>query len=517
MEYSKSSLSPLQNIRNISSNLALVLFNLLISLWYTPFLVHGLGSELFGFIPLANSVINFLGIITLSLNTATGRFLTIELGKNNTTRANQIFNTTLTGSIILISSTLPIAMGLVILVPNLFNVPVYYVPDVRFLFIGTICAFFLTTLRSNFLVATFAKNRFDLRNIVALIARIGQIVIIVILFRLKTPSLLHISLGAIVASILSFIGDYSLWKRLLPGLRVNFRAFRKKLMNPLMSTSVWVLVYQIGSTLFINTDMLVANRTLELSTAGMFGALLVIPKNLRIMASAVGSVWAPTFLTKFSNSDLKGMDSIVLYTVKLIGFTIALPVGLIAGLAKPFLKTWLGAEYAIMTWVLVVMICHLSVNLISIPFVNVQVTLNKMALPAIFSLTLGVANYILAVNLSRVIGAMGIVAAGGLMLTANNFLIMPLYAARIMNLNWWHYLRRLLPIILATLGVAIASYALTLLFPSPSLFSLLLMGFSISCVYLIITYRFGLSGDERDLVIDILGRIFSDLPGQKRD
>jgi hypothetical protein len=103
------------------------------------------------------------------------------------------------------------------------------------------------------------------------------------------------------------------------------------------------------------------------------------------------------------------------------------------------------------------------------------------------------------------------------MLTANNFLIMPLYAARIMNLNWWHYLRRLLPIILATLGVAIASYALTLLFPSPSLFSLLLMGFSISCVYLIITYRFGLSGDERDMVVDILGRIFSDLPGQKRD
>jgi membrane protein EpsK len=375
MDQSKDTLSPVYHIRNIASNLAFVGFNLIISLWYTPFLIRGLGSVLFGFIPLANSVINFFGIITNSLNTASGRFITIELGKNNTERANQIFNTTLIGSILLISSTIPIALGLVVLLPNMFNVPTNYVKDVQFLFIGTICAFYLTTLRNNFLVATFAKNRFDLRNIVSLSARFGQIAIVVILFNFQNPGLLHISLGVMGAGALSLIGDYSLWKRLLPGLKVNLREFKKKLMKPVMGTSIWVLVYYIGSTLFVNTDMLVANRTLELSTAGMFGALLVIPKNLRIMANAVGSVWAPTFLTKFSKSDLAGMDKILLFTVKLIGFTIALPVGLIAGLARPFLNTWLGTEYTIMTWVLVVLICHLSVNLIATPFLNVQVTL----------------------------------------------------------------------------------------------------------------------------------------------
>jgi membrane protein EpsK len=515
MDNSRKELSPLQNIRNISSNLALVVFNLLISLWYTPFLLHGLGSELFGFIPLANSVINFLGIITLSLNTATGRFLTIELRKDNTTRANQIFNTTLVGSIALISSTIPIALGLVILVPNLFNVPLNFIPDVQYLFIGTICAFFITTLRSNFLVATFSKNRFDLRNIVTLAARVGQIIIIVILFSIYPPSLLHIGIGAFAAGVLAFIGDYSLWKKLLPDLKVNFKAFRKKIMNPLMSTSIWVFIFQIGSTLFVNTDMLVANRTLELSTAGMFGALLVIPKNLRIMARAVGSVWGPTFLTKFSNSDLNGMDNVVRYAVKLIGYTIALPVGLIAGLAQPFLKTWLGSEYEIMTWLLVVMICHLSVNLISTPFLNVQVTLNKMAIPAAFSLALGVSNFVLAIILSRVIGAMGIVAAGALTLTANNFIFMPVYAARIMGLKWWHYIQGLLPVIVATLGVTIISYMTALIFPTLSLINLLLIGIIVSCIYLPITYRVGLSRDEREMVVDILGKLVSGIPGLK--
>jgi len=508
--------NPFQNIRNISSNLVVVLLNMLISLWYTPFLVRGLGSELFGFIPLATSVTNFLGIITLSLNTTSGRFLTIELGKNNTSRANQIFNTTLVGSLFLISFTIPFALGLVILIPNLFNVPVEITTVVQFLFIGNITAFYLTTLRSNFLVASFAKNRFDLRNIIDMAARLGQIILIVLLFYFYSPKLVHIGIGVVVSGIIGLIGNYSLWKKLLPALRLNFRAFKKQLLRPLMGTSLWVFIFQIGSTLFMSTDMLVANRILDLRTAGMFGALLVIPKNLQIIARSVGSVWGPTILTKFSRSDLDGMDNVVLYTVKLIGFTIALPVGLIVGLAKPFLTIWLGPEFEIMTWILVVMVLHLSVNLVSAPFLNIQVTLNKMALPAVFNLVLGAAYYLLAVVFSRLIGPMGIVTAGALTLTVDNFIVMPVYTARIMGRKWWYYLQRLFPIIVATLVVAIPAYITTLIFPITLLISLLLIGAIVTCIYLPLTYRIGLSGEEREMVVNILVKIISGIPGLNR-
>jgi O-antigen/teichoic acid export membrane protein len=283
-----------------------------------------------------------------------------------------------------------------------------------------------------------------------------------------------------------------------------------------MSTSLWVFIYKIGTTLFANTDMLVANQTLGLKTAGMFGALLMIPKNLRVIGQALGSVWGPTFLMKFSNSDIKGMDQVIQRTVKLIGFSMALPVGLIAGLAKPFLVTWLGPEYEIMSWVLVVMVVHLSVNLISTPFLNIQVTLNKLALPAGFSLVLGVINFFLAVSFSRVIGAMGIVAAGALTLTTDNLIIMPIYTANIMDKKWWHYLHKMTPVMISALGVALSSYLTTLIFPLINLFSLLLVGTIISSIYLPIIYLFGLSASDREMIIDLLVNSISGFPGLNR-
>jgi peptidoglycan/LPS O-acetylase OafA/YrhL len=86
-----------------------------------------------------------------------------------------------------------------------------------------------------------------------------------------------------------------------------------------------------------------------------------------------------------------------------------------------------------------------------------------------------------------------------------------------MNLKWWHYLRRLLPIVLATVGVAIASYAIALLLPTITLSILLLIGFLISCIYLIITYRLGLSGDEKEIIIEIIEKIMSGLPRLNHD
>jgi len=42
-----------QYIKNISSNLIVFVIHTIIGFWYTPYLVHSLGNELFGLIPLA--------------------------------------------------------------------------------------------------------------------------------------------------------------------------------------------------------------------------------------------------------------------------------------------------------------------------------------------------------------------------------------------------------------------------------------------------------------------------------
>jgi O-antigen/teichoic acid export membrane protein len=503
MDSSSTTNNAVQSVRNIASNTALLVINILISFWYTPYLIHNLGSERFGFVPLTDSVIQFFSILTLSLNTATGRYLTIELEQRNQERANQIFNTTLVGTFLLIALASPIAIMLVILAPKIFHVPESYRPGVQILFVGTIAAFFLTTLRSNFSVATFAKNRFDLRNIVTLAARIGQILVIILLFQFYPPSLLHVSLGALAAGLLAYIGDFALWKKLLPVLKVNLKAFKKDRFKALMHTSIWMVIYQVGFMLFLNTDMVVANQTQSLKVAGMFGALVIIPKNLLILSRAGGGIWGPAFLSKYSLSDYQGLNQIVRYSLKIISFSLALPIGFLSGIAGPFLRLWLGTEYEAMAGIFVLMIFHLAVNLVTAPYFNVQVSYNKLAIPALVNLVTGIFHFILALILSRRIGVLGIVLAGASLQSLKNWIIIPIYTARVMGLTWWRYILALLPGALATLTVALASYGLAFIFPIQTLAGLVVLGGLVSVAYILVVYRVGLSGQEKEALGEI--------------
>ena len=493
-----------QTAKNIVSNTFLFGIQILISLWYTPFLIRQLGATLYGFVPLANSVTNYFSILTYSLNLSVGRHITVELEKGELDRANKIFNTNLVATFLLISAALPLGMVLVFFAPKFFTIPREMVGDVRFLFTGIIAAFLLTTYRINFSLATFARNRFDLRNLVALGARIAQILIIILLFSLDRPSLANIGLGTVLATLLSLAGDYYLWRLLLPMLKMNLREFRKENLKLLLNIGVWNIFYQIGFVLFLNVNMLVANRTLALNLVGMYGALLVIPKNLRILSMAISGVWGPSILSKFSLSDRHGMDKIVRTSIKITGLTLALLIGLISGLAQPFLVAWLGPDFEPMSWVLILTIFPLCTNLLDSPFFNVVISFGKLRIPALVTFGMGILNLLLAVLLTPRFGVMGLVFSGAITLTANYSIFSPIYVAKIMGLPWWHYFKQLARIFLATLGVAGIANIVSQVILLTSILHLVFVGGVISFGYLLLVYFWGLSTSEKYMLSDLL-------------
>ena len=508
METPEPNFSFFQTVRNILSNIAFVFVDILFSLWYTPFLIGKLGRELFGFIPLANSVTSYFSVLTQSLNISIGRHITVELSRGETDRANKLFNTNLIVTLLLISAAIPLGVVLVFMAPVFFKIPAGRERDVQLLFTALVAAFLLTTLRINFSVATFVRNRFDLRNIYSLGARIAQILCILVLFQLDRPSLFYVGLGASCAALFNLAGDYYLWKLLLPELKIHWRDFRKKDLRLIFNSGALTFIYQIGFILF-NIEMLIANRILDLHLAGMYAALLTIPKNLRIISSAIGGVWGPSILAKYGRSDQRGIDSIVLGSIKLIGLTMALPIGLICGLAVPFLTVWLGPDFQALGWVLAAMVFPLSTNLIVEPFFNINISLNKLKVPALVTCGAGLLNLLLAVLLAPRYGVIGIVAAGALTLTLNYSFFIPIYTARIMDLPWWRYFLCLGAVSLAALGVAVASYLLSDVFSLTSYFRLIAAGGLVSVVYLTAAYFWGLSAVEKELLISFLVSITS--------
>src|SRR5689334_11822125 len=71
-----------------------------VGVWYVSFLVRNLGPAAYGLIPLAATLTSYLSLVTLGINMAMARSLTIALEQSDHRRANQVFNTALAASLV---------------------------------------------------------------------------------------------------------------------------------------------------------------------------------------------------------------------------------------------------------------------------------------------------------------------------------------------------------------------------------------------------------------------------------
>jgi len=110
----------------------------------------------------------------------------------------------------------------------------------------------------------------------------------------------------------------------------------------MLQFSGWVLINQAGTQLFLNIDLVVANLVFGALVAGRYGAVIIFSALLRGMVGTVSGVLEPIVLTLYAQNNFSGLARFCRLSTKFTGLAIALPVGLLCGLAKPLLTVWLG-------------------------------------------------------------------------------------------------------------------------------------------------------------------------------
>lgn len=493
-----------QFLPNLLGNGGVFVLNILIGLWYTPYLIRNLGVAAYGLVPLANSLTSYLSLINLSINGAAGRFLTLDLEREDFTSANRTFNTVLVGNTALAALTLPFVVGLVLLSPRWFDIPPGHERHAQWLFAATLFSYLITMVQSSFSVSSWARNRFDLRNAVIAVDRITRVGIVVAAFSFVQPSLWHVGLGFLGASAIGFAGDWLLWRRLTPQLHIQPTNFDRSRVRELFGMGGWLVIDQMGTLLFLKIDLVLANILLGAEIAGGYGSILLFSTMLRQLAQTVSTVLAPTILAKYAQGDKQAVKRISQQAVKFIGLALALPVGLLCGLSQPLLGLWLGPEFESLSSLLVVLTATLAINLSAQPLFSVNMAFKKVRLPGIATLVTGVANAGLAIVLIELgWGAIGIAAAGAITLTLKNLLFMPLYTAAIQKLPWWTFFKFTSTIFLSTLFIGGLAFIVAQLVPIHSWLMLITVSGSISIIYAIVSFGVMIHEEDRALLLTL--------------
>ncbi len=475
-------------------------------LWFTPYLIRNLGADVFGLVPLATMIIGYLTVVTIGLNAAVGRNLTLAIENGQYDKANRIFNTSLWGSITL-ASVLFVAGGIVSWFGQyLINTPVGYETTVRWLLGAALVSFVLGFVATPFGVTSYALNRFDISNAISITQRVIFIAFIVTLFSFAKPSLYIVAVGMVLGGIVNLTQKIVVQVRIMPFLRVNRRQFDFQEFRELFSFGGWMVINWLGAVLFLGIDLLVVNRMFGPVAGGNYAVAATWSNLLRSMGTVVVGVFGPTFLYYYARKDVA---SLVVYgqrTVRLVGLGLALPIGLICGLSKPLLCVWVGKDYAWMAGLVVLLTGHLCINLPVISLLNIQNATGRVRLPGIVTCVMGLLNLGLAILLAGParLGIYGVAVAGCIMLAART-VFTPLYCSWILGLPWWTFMRDILTAALATGAIALACLTASYWIDFASWGRLFCVGIVVAGVYANLVWWFLLNCQERAIVLAKIG------------
>jgi membrane protein EpsK len=491
---------------NVASNIAYIALSTAIMLWYTPFLILNLGIAAYGMVPLANSLVNFVTILADGLNVAINRYLVIDLNQLDERVANRTFNTAFLTSILLVCLLLPFGIAVAWLFPIFFLVPAGLENQSRLLFGGVVLTNCLAIIGSGFSVSSMALHRFDLRNIIRGLTIITRSGLVVLLFALVPEQLSYIAVGYVIAALVSISGDWYLWRKLTPQLRINFLAFDKSRMKEMASLGFWAVVNQLGALLLLSFDLIIVNFFFGPETTGRYGTILIFAALIHTLTDAAATVLSPAIAGYYARKDFSGLRQIASQASRLMGLGLAIPIGLLCGFGKPLLGLWLGPEFQDLNILLIVLIGHLSINLATRPLLYVLTSYNKVRVQGIVTLILGITNICLACGFAYWggWGVVGVAVAGAIIWTIKNLVFMSGYSARIMNLPWPTFFVPLVAGAVGMAGIGVTGYTISQIWQPQSWLLLGTMSIGVVSIYLPIAYSLLLKQEDRSLITSLV-------------
>jgi membrane protein EpsK len=492
--------------KNLLANVANFIVNIIIGIFLVPYFISTLGIAAYGLIPLATSLTSYITILTDSLNVAVSRYLTVDLHQKDYQKANITFNTALFGLSGIIGVLIPIVMVLSIYAPRFFNVPAEQEFEVILLFFGVFAAFLIRSWSSNFTVSLYAYNRLDLQNLLNIISVIVQVSLIVVLFTLFSPQLSYIGFAYLVSSIVFLLGAIVLSKRINPHLHIGLSYFDRSRLNELSFMGWWVVVDQIGSLLLLQIDLIVVNLLFGATAGGEYAVVLLWAILLRSIAGTLAGVLCPMILTYYAKKKNEQIIFLSKSSVKGLGLLMALPIGLICGFAPNLLTLWVGPQFAHLAPLMWVLCLPLVISLCILPLFSINIAYNKVKIPGIVTLFMGIGDLILAFCLPLYFGwgYYGVAIAGVIVVTLRSAFFVPWYTAKLMGISSKTFIKPMISGLIATLIIAGLTAILGKIFIISSWINLMIFCGIISIVYLIVIWYIGLNKLEQEIFISYI-------------
>ena len=416
--------------------------NVGINFFLTPYLVGNLGSEAYGFIGLANNFVQYANVITIALNSISGRFISIEYHRGNVEKASRIFSSVLVADIFMAAMLLVASCFIVGFVDTFLDIPNGLVSDVKITFAITFATFIVSVITAIFTTAAFVKNRLDINSIRDIISNLIKIAVVVGLFTVLPPELYFLAIATLVSGMFLLIANVSVKRRILPDVKIRLRDFSFGLVKTLFMAGIWLSLSQLSGILMTGLDLLICNITLG---AGMMGLLSIgktVPTSLGNLIITIGNVFTPHFTIRYAKGDIEGLVSETKFAGKIMNLIMVVPLAIFIAFGNQFYTLWQptkSPDEITMIQIISIFTCLTYLfSCITQCHMLLFTVCNRLVLPVLTNLAIGFVS-VVGVFITLKFGNLGdngvyvIAAVSSVLLSIRSVTFVPMYAAHILK------------------------------------------------------------------------------------
>ncbi len=487
---------------NLIANVAGHGTSMLAGLFFTAYLVRTLGIDGYALVPLATAMSAFMAPLTAALNAAAARDLTMALARDDADGASVAFNSAMAGTLLLTLAMAACALPVAAMPAWFFRIPGGMEDSARALLGMSIAGYLLTTAASPFEMATYARDRFDLRSAIAVGGTLFRITTTFVAIEVWGADPRYVGMGMFASSAFAAAMSWLAARSLLPTVRLRAADVSRDVLRRFLRTGGWTLVLQVGTVLFLSVDVVLVNRVIGPRESGYYALAITWTNVLFTLATIMGGVFGPPVLAAWARRDLDAFVDQARRAVRLVALLIPLPVALVAGFATSLLRVWQGPDFEHLAPLLASLTLPLLLALPYNPLNAVFMATDQMRLPALTQLGAGLVKLGLAYALMAWsgLGTYGMALAGMVMMVLRGTVFTAAYAARLCDRPTWTFLGE------AVRGCALGSVVTVLAWGvservAPSTWpGLALAGGCVAATYAVLAWVGFLSAEERGLV-----------------
>lgn len=490
---------------NISAQIIGFSVNLGLSFFLTPYIVNNVGGEAYGFIGLANNFVSYAQVITVALNSMASRFITIKIYKNDNDGASRYFTSVVVANIFLAFAMLIPSAFVIIFLERIVIVSKYILWDVKLLWAFIFVNFIISIISSTFSVATFATNKLYLSSVNAIISQMLKVFVLILFYKMFTPSVWYVGLATIVSTIYIMLWDIRYTKKLLPDIKFKKKYFDLNSIKEILSSGIWSSINQITVILSSGLDLLVTNIFVGSIEMGIMAISKTIPNAMSLLLGSVSNVFSPSMTQLYAEKKNKELILTLKRSMKIMSIFAVIPNGILISFGMAFYNLWVPNENANLLYILSVLACINSVITGTIyPMYSVVTIINKVKISSIANIFRSILSTIITIIIIYFtdFDLYAIAGTSSLFSILYSLIFYIPFISNSLEVSWYTFYREVIESILATIILSIIGLQINNVFISDSWVMLMIVCVCYTFVSFVVLYFVIFNRIERKAILE---------------